>query len=186
MLKLYIFCAFVAVVGASTVRDLVGTWYSVEFFPSLYDITVNLTECQPHTIGDNSGQTYRCNGKTTESVSYSFSGIFHVSPVIFVKSHAEALQELEKDYLCEGTSEKPTVFQILDNDHYITYVGKRRQEPFTVFRLLFARTIPSVSDLRAYVKTVADLDDTTGDIVCAAFTPTRTTEKDFTIGQTYL
>lgn len=177
MLKLYILCAFAAVVRTFSMKDLVGTWYSVEFFPSLYDEPVDVSECHPHILDNNSGKKYKCDGKMTESVSYSFSGITVVSPVIFVSSHEEALRALDKEYTCEGISAKPTVFEILDKDHFVSYVGKKRQEPFSLYRLLFSRTIPRESDLNAYVKTVADLKNITGDIVC---TVNKLSTMDFT------
>lgn len=171
MLKLCTFCAITAVVASSTVKNLIGTWYAVEFFPSLFGTSFSVNECQPHVL--EAGKTYMCNGMPTESVSYTFAGIQLVSPVIFVNSHSEALTVLNKEYNCEGAYDKPTIFKVIDKDHFLTYVGKKNEAPFPLFRLLFARKIPSVSELKAYVATVDDLSNTSGDIVCTSSdTPT--------------
>lgn len=175
MLKLYILCASAAVVVTAKMENIVGSWYGVKFFPSLYDKLLNISECQVHNIDTDSGTTFTCDGVTTESMTYSFSGMAHLGPVMFVNSHAEALQELDKKHTCDGTPETPTFVQILDKGHFISYVGKKLVEPFSIFRLLFARTIPSESELNAYVETVGDLNDQTGHILCASDSPTPTT-----------
>lgn len=167
MLTLFIFCVAAAMVAAvPTVKNIIGIWYGVEFFPPLYYNTFNISACEP-LILSHSRMVFNCDGKPTEAITYTATEGIQVCPVIFVKNSKEALPELTQARHCKETSEKPSVFQVIDDDHFLSYVGVL-MDPFSLVRILFTRNITNEADLKAYARTVDDLKDLTGNIVCSS------------------
>lgn len=165
MLLLFIFCVAADVVAATnTAEDLIGTWYNLAYFPAWDNNTMDEFSCDPHTLS-RSSTLFDCDGKVTESVNYSFLGRSFVAPVTFVERSKDASPKLINVLNCENVTISPAVYQVLDKNHFLSFLGVQLIESYPLTRL-FGRNIPSHDDLIAYVKTIHDLKFKKGKIVC--------------------